>query len=198
MKYLAKADILCYNIDIQFADANINTRIVERLNDMNIPVILIEMLIFSILFTVMCFKTSGKNTTVQIHNYPPEIQEEYFKTHERVPTEPLSKRVVLTKGVAVLIFTAVLVVMALLAGARDFLQGFLFAFGMMAWIGAYDTFFIDWVLFANMKRFRLEGTEHMDKAYHQKWFHLKGMLFPGIVFALLPSALVGVLVSIIK
>ena len=189
---------VCYNRDMEFAAANSNARIVERLNDMNIPVILIEMLIFSILFTVMCFKTSGKNTTVQIHNYPPEIQEEYFKTHERVPTEPLSKRVVLTKGVAILFFTAVLVVMALLAGAQDFLQGFLFAFGMMAWIGAYDTFFIDWVLFANMKRFRLEGTEHMDKAYHQKWFHLKGMLFPGIVFGLIPSAAVGLLVMLIR
>jgi hypothetical protein len=183
---------------MQFANANLNVRIVERLNDMNIPVILIEMLIFSILFTVMCFKTSGKNNTVQIHNYTPEIQEEYFKTHERVPTEPLSKRVVLTKGVAVLIFTAVLVVMALLAGAQDFLQGFLFTFGMMAWIGAYDTFFIDWVLFANLKRFRLEGTEHMDKAYHQKWFHAKGMLFPGIIFALIPAALVGWLVTLIR
>lgn len=164
---------------------------------MKLSVILIDMLIFSVLFTVMCFKTSGKKNTVQIHNYPPEIQEEYFKTHERVPTEPLSKRVVLTKGIAILFFAAVLLVLALLAGAETFMQGFLFAFGMVAWIGAYDTFFIDWVLFANMKRFRLEGTEHMDKAYHQKWFHLKGMLFPGIVFALLPAALVGMLVAII-
>ena len=164
---------------------------------MNLSVILIEMLIFSILFTVMCFKTTGKNNTAQIHNYPTEIQEEYFKTHERIPTEPLSKRVVLTKGIAVLVFAAMLVIMAFLAGAETFLQGFLFAFGMMAWIGAYDTFFIDWVLFANMKRFRLEGTEHMDKAYHQKWFHLKGMLFPGIVVALIPAALVGLAVSII-
>ena len=164
---------------------------------MKLSVILIDMLIFSVLFTVMCFKTSGKKNTVQIQNYPPEIQEEYFKTHERVPTEPLSKRVVLTKGIAILVFAAVLLVLALLAGAETFMQGFLFAFGMMAWIGAYDTFFIDWVLFANMKRFRLEGTEHMDKAYHQKWFHLKGMLFPGIVFALLPAALVGMLVAII-
>ena len=164
---------------------------------MKLSVILIDMLIFSVLFTVMCFKTSGKKNTVQIQNYPPEIQEEYFKTHERVPTEPLSKMVVLTKGIAILVFAAVLLVLALLAGAETFMQGFLFAFGMMAWIGAYDTFFIDWVLFANMKRFRLEGTEHMDKAYHQKWFHLKGMLFPGIVFALLPAALVGMLVAII-
>ena len=165
---------------------------------MNIPVIMIEMLVFALLFTIMCFKTTGGNNTTQVENYPPDIQEEYFKTHERVPTEPLSKRVVLTKGVAVLFFTAVLVVMALLAGAQDFLQGFLFAFGMMAWIGAYDTFFIDWVLFANMKRFRLEGTEHMDKAYHQKWFHLKGMLFPGLLFALIPAAIVGLIVSLIQ
>ena len=54
------------------------------------------------------------------------------------------------------------------------------------------------MLFANLPRFRLEGTEHMDKTYHQKWFHLKGMLFPGVVFALIPAALVGWLVTLIR
>ena len=161
-------------------------------------VILIEMLVFALLFTIMCFKTTGGNNTVQVENYPPDIQEEYFKTHKRIPTAPLSKRVIIIKSAALLCFAVILVIMALLAGAKTFLQGFLFAFGMMAWIGAYDTFFIDWVLFANMKRFRLEGTEHMDKAYHQKWFHLKGMLFPGMVFALIPSAAVGFVVMLVK
>lgn len=88
----------------------------------------------------------------------------------------------------------ILAVCAYIAGAERFLEGFGLAFGLMVWIGAYDTFFLDWVLFANMKRFRLEGTEHMDKEYHQKWFHLKGMLFPGIVFALIPAALVGFII----
>ena len=165
---------------------------------MSTPVILVEMAVFSLLFTIMCFKTSGGNNTVQVENYPPDIQEEYFKTHERIPTAPLSKRVIITKSIALLVFAVILVIMTLLAGAKSFTQGFLFAFGMMAWIGAYDTFFIDWVLFANMKRFRLEGTEHMDKAYHQKWFHLKGMLFPGILFALIPAAIVGLIVSLIR
>jgi hypothetical protein len=64
----------------------------------------------------------------------------------------------------------------------------------MVWIGIYDTFFLDWIIFANVKMFRLEGTEHMDKAYHQKWFHLKGMLFPGLIFALIPSVIVGLLI----
>ena len=149
---------------------------------MSVPVILFEMAVFSVLFTIMCFKTTGGNNTTQVHNYPPDIQEEYFKTHERIPTEPFSKKVVAVKSIALLVFAVILVIMALLAGAKSFTQGFLFAFGMMAWVGAYDTFFIDWMLFADMKRFRLEGTEHMDKAYHQKWFHLKEMLFPGLAF----------------
>ncbi len=68
----------------------------------------------------------------------------------------------------------------------------------MARIGVYDTFFPDWVLFANLPMFRPEGTEHMDKAYHQKWFHVKGMLFPGIVFVLIPALLVGLLTSVIR
>lgn len=165
---------------------------------MNIPVIIIEMLVFALLFTIMCFKTSGGNNMIQIENYPPDIQEEYFKTHKRIPTAPLTKSVVIKKSIAILCFAVILVIMALLAGAKTFAQGFLLAFGMMAWIGAYDTFFMDWVLFANMKRFRLEGTEHMDKAYHQKWFHLKGMLFPGSVFALIPAAIVGLIVMLIR
>ena len=112
--------------------------------------------------------------------------------------EPPLEKVALTKGVGILLFTAVLSACALLAGARTFLQGFWLTFGLMVWIGAFDTFFLDWVLFANLKMFRLEGTEHMDRAYHQKWFHLKGMLFPGIVFALIPAALAGLLVSFVR
>ena len=61
----------------------------------------------------------------------------------------------------------------------------------------YDCFFLDWVLFANLPMFRLEGTEHMDKAYHQKWFHVKGMLFPGLIFALIPAGIVGILIQFI-
>lgn len=168
---------------------------------MRIPVILIEMAVFAALFTVIVFtayRGNKKYSPAAIHNYPPDIQEEYFKTHERVEVSCRSKKVLLTKGFGVLMFTVILLVCALIAGAKTFWQGFLLAFGLMMWIGAYDTFFLDWVLFANLPGFRLEGTEHMDEAYHQKWFHLKGMLFPGIVFALIPAAVVGLLIVLIR
>ena len=148
-------------------------------------IILIEMAVFAALFTAAVFAGSSgdkKNSPAGIHNYPPDIQEEYFKTHERVDVSYQSKSVLLAKSLGILLFTGILLACALIAGAKTFGQGFLLAFGLMVWIGLYDTCFLDWVLFANLPRFRLEGTEHMDKAYHQKWFHLKGMLFSGLAF----------------
>lgn len=164
-------------------------------------IIVLEALAFAAIFTAIVFlayRGDKKYSPAGIHNYPPDIQEEYFKTHERVDVSGSSKKVILAKSFGIVLFTGILLVCAWIAGAKNFWQGFLLAFGLMAWIGAYDTFFLDWVLFANLPVFRLEGTEHMDKAYHQKWFHLKGMLFPGIVFALIPAALVGLLITVIR
>lgn len=164
-------------------------------------VIAIESLVFAAVFTAIIFtyyQGDRKYSPVSIHNYPPEIQEEYFKTHEKIDISYRSKNVFFTKSLGVLIFTGILLVCALIAGAETFRQGFGLAFGLMVWIGIYDTCFLDWVLFANLPMFRLEGTEHMDEAYHQKWFHVKGMFFPGIIFALVPAAIVGWLVTVIR
>ena len=168
---------------------------------MNIRVILIEMLFFAATFTAIIFtyyRGERKYSPASIHNYPPEIREEYFKTHERVDVSYRSKNVLLTKSLGVLIFTGILLICCLIAGAENFRQDFWLTFGLMAWIGIYDTCFLDWVLFANLPMFRLEGTEHMDEAYHRKWFHVKGMLFPGIIFALLPALLVGWLITLLR
>ena len=164
-------------------------------------VILIEAIVFAILFTTILFVSFHGDrmySAACIHNYPPDIQEEYFKTHERIEVSYKSNKVVLAKLCGILIFTTILFVCALIAGASTFWQGFGLAFGLMVWIGAYDTLFLDWVLFGNLKMFRLEGTEHMDRAYHQKWFHLKGAIFPGLVFAIIPATLVGILISLIR
>lgn len=163
---------------------------------MNFYVILIEAVIFAVFFTTMVLVGLFKGdleTPNNIHNYPKGIQDEYFKTHERIDVSYKSKKVLLTKGFGVILFTVILAICSYFAGATTFSEGFLVAFGLMVWIGLYDTLFIDWVLFANIKKFRLPGTEHMDKEYHQKWFHLKGILFPGIIFALIPGVVVGLI-----
>lgn len=164
---------------------------------MNWPLVLVEIVVLIALFTVMVMVPTLKDPVSGIHNYPPEIQEEYFKTHPRIETAPLSKRVVLIKSAALLLFAAILTGGALLAGADSFKDGFLFGLLLFAAVGAYDTFFLDWILFARLKVFRLPGTEHMDRAYAQKWFHVKGMLFPGSLFALLLGLLTGGAVALL-
>lgn len=160
--------------------------------------VVLSVIIFVVLFSAMVIIPAIKHPEADVHNYPPEIQEEYFKTHERVDTAPLSKRTIIIKSIGILIFAAVLTAGALFSGADSFLDGFIYGAVLFIAVGAWDTFFIDWVLFAHLKIFRLPGTEHMDKEYAQKWFHVKGMLFPGSLFLVVIGLLTGLLVMIIK
>ena len=165
---------------------------------MNWGLFAIEAVIFTAFFTALVMIPTIRHPEMGVHNYPPDIQEEYFRTHKRVPVEPLSGRTIAFKSAGIVLFTVVLTGGAILAGASGFWDGALFAALLFLIVGAWDTFFIDWVLFAHMKAFRLPGTEHMDKAYAQKWFHVKGMLFPGSLFLIIISALTGVLVALFK
>ncbi|MCM1522999.1 MAG: hypothetical protein NC120_00945 [Ruminococcus sp.] len=154
-------------------------------------VVIIEAAVFTALFSAAVILAAVKSPEQGVNNYPLEIREEYFKTHERTQTPP-KRKIIVQKLAAVAVFSAVLTAGAAAAGAADFADGFVFAFLLLTAVGVWDTFFIDWVLFARWKIFRLPGTEHMDKEYGQKWFHVKGMIFPGLLYALAAAAITGI------
>ncbi len=64
------------------------------------------------------------------------------------------------------------------AGAETFLQGFALSCALAFALFAWDTFFLDWVLFPNIRRIH-------NKEYHQKWFHVKACLPMVPIFAAL-------------
>ena len=149
-----------------------------------------------IIFTAMIMIPLYKNPIWWIHDYPEDIQEEYFKTHERIPTSPLSPKVALKKGFALIFVLVIMTVLMIAAGANDFLSAFLLSYGIWFVIDWYDCFFLDWVLFANIKKIRLPGTEHMDKEYHQKKYHFVHSVI-GMGVGLIPCLLCGVIFIII-
>ena len=159
---------------------------------MNWTIIIIEALVLTAAFTAMVLIPLVKNPVWWIADYPEDIQEEYFKTHERIPAKFFTPTVLLKKGMAILISLALLLLVVWLAGAYDFWSALGVGYGMWLFIDWYDCFFLDWVLFANMKAVRLPGTEHMDAAYHQKKYHFVqscwGMLI-GLIPCLLGAAL---------
>ena len=148
---------------------------------MNWMIIICETVIMTIAFTAMVLIPLVKNPVWWIHDYPKDIQEEYFKTHERVPSEFFSKSVLLKKGCALLVALVLMLVLMKLAGANGFWSALALSYGIWLFIDWYDCFFLDWVLFANMKAVRLPGTEHMDKAYNQKRYHFVQSLWGMII-----------------
>lgn len=79
--------------------------------------ILIEAVVFLGLFTAMVMIPTIRNPVLEVHNYPPEIQEEYFKTHPRIETAPLRNRTILIKSAGIMVFAVVLAAGAVLGGA---------------------------------------------------------------------------------
>lgn len=157
---------------------------------MNLLVILVEIGIMLIGFTVLVFGMLVISPLTFISDYPPEIQAEYYRSqHQEAVKEKLSKLMILKKLIAVVVFLFLFAWMLHLAGEKNFWQGVGLSWIYMLCVFAWDTFFLDWVLFANIKRVRLPGTEHMEKEYHQKWFHVK------VCLPVLPLAILAGFIS---
>ena len=122
---------------------------------MNWAIYGLECIVILILFTCAIMIPLCRNPVWWIHDYPEDIQEKYFETHERIPTQPLSVPVLLKKGAALILALVLFVGLVLLVGA-----------------------------------------EHMDKAYHQKKYHVERSVI-GMVLGLIPCLMSGVIVQLI-
>ena len=155
---------------------------------MNVTVIVVELLIMFLVIGLLLI-----NPVTFISDYPPEIQEIYYKSQNKeAEKEKLTTMMIIKKVVELIVFMFLFAWMLHLAGAKIFIQGLLLTYTYAIALFAWDTFFLDWVLFVNIKKIRLPGTEHMDKEYHQKWFHVK------VCIPMIPIfAIVGVLSALI-
>ena len=96
----------------------------------------VEVVVFTALFTALVMIPTIKHPEIGVHNYPPDIQEEYFKTYEHVPVAPLSGRTIAFKGFGIVLFTVLLTYGAILAGADSFWTGAEFAAILFLIVGA--------------------------------------------------------------
>ncbi|MCD7733171.1 MAG: hypothetical protein LUH56_07000 [Oscillospiraceae bacterium] len=160
---------------------------------MSVSIHVLECVVMCAVFGVFVFGMMLVNPVSFIGDYPPEIQVQYYSSqHKEAVKEKMTFFTILRKVIGVIAFLFLFAWMAHMAGAETFAEGLLLVYGYMLVLAAFDTCFFDWVLFPNIKQVRLPGTEHMDKEYHQKWFHVKVMLPMLPVFAV-----GGLLISLI-
>ena len=153
---------------------------------MNVEIYILECIIMCIVFGTVVMSIIIKNPVSMISDYPPEIQDRYYQTQGKaIEKEKMTIGIAIRKIIGLIIFAVVFAWMVLIAGGDTFFKALFMTYGYMFVIFAFDTFFLDWVLFANIKKVRLPGTEDMDKEYHQKWFHVKAC------FPMIPVFLIG-------
>lgn len=160
-------------------------------------ILIVECLAIGIPFSLMVVIMLNKDPVNMIVNYPPEIQAEYYRSQGlEAKKEKLTAKNYIAKVIFMVAALALMVGLSRLAGAHSFLDGFIAALCYSLSLFVVDTFIIDWIFFARVKRWRLPGTEHMDKEYAQKWFHVKDC-FPMIPVFLIAAALNGLFVMLI-
>lgn len=160
-------------------------------------ILIVECLAIGIPFSLMVVIMLNKDPVNMIVNYPPEIQAEYYRSQGlEAKKEKLTARNYIAKVIFMVAALALMVGLSRLAGAHSFLDGFIAALCYSLSLFVVDTFIIDWIFFARVKRWRLPGTEHMDKEYAQKWFHVKDC-FPMFPVFLIAAALNGLFVMLI-
>ncbi len=164
---------------------------------MNFQIYALECVVMCFVFTAFTQGLLLWNPLTFISDYPPEIQEAYYRSQNKEKLkEKLTVIMLVKKCIALLVFAFLFAWMAHIAGAETFLHGLFCTYGYVIILLAYDTFFLDWVLFANMKKIRLPGTEDMDKEYHQKWFHVK-VCIPMIPVFIMAGIVVSYVMTVI-
>ncbi len=135
-----------------------------------------------------------KNRSIKSeHESTENVKSEHTKN---VKSEHMTMQTIIRKTAGIIIFLILFAWMVHMAGGDTFTQALRMSYGYMLVIFAFDTFFLDWVLFANIKKLRLPGTEDMDQAYHQKWFHVKACLPMIPVFAVGGVVIAGLVILI--
>ena len=156
----------------------------------DITIILIELAVMCLAFLFLVIGLLLISPLTFISDYPPEIQEEYCRSQNKEASkEKMTVAMKIKKIFGMVAFMFVFAWMLHIAGADSFSQGVLLSYLYMLVLFFWDTFFLDWVLFANIKRIRLPGTEEMEKEYHQKWFHIK------VCLPMIPVFMVGGILS---
>ena len=158
-------------------------------------ILIIEIIVLCILFSIIIIIGTKKNPLGVLHNLPKAIQErvvslpEYKDRNVQVVS---AKKRILKKLPALVILEFIFCAMIYGAGARTFLQGFLYTFILWTVIKLYITIVLNCGWYAHTPSVWLKGTEDMKSEYQNYKFYLSSI--PRSIAA---GAAVAVLVGVV-
>ena len=162
-------------------------------------VLTIEIIMLCILFSIVIIFGTKKNPIQGLHNLPKEIQERVSELHEykdRNIQIVSAKQRILKKLPAIVILAFVFCTMIYCAGARTFLQGFLYTLILWTVIKLYVTLVLNCGWYAHTPSVWIKCTEDMKSEYQNYKFYLSSIPRSLLAGAAV-SALVGLAIIVV-
>lgn len=161
-------------------------------------ILLIECIVCCVLFTLMIMPAQYKDPMKMIMSYPPEIIKRVEELPQYKETIRQREKAHIGKKIFGLVFFVIVFsAVAYFSGRRSFGAAFIHVFILFFVVNIYDMIVLDWGVFCHSKKLRIPGTEDMDKAYKDYFFHVKGALI-GTALGLVIALLSGVAVHLIS
>lgn len=162
-------------------------------------IMILAAMLVCILFTVMEVVGSKKNPVSGLHNLPLDIQERVHSLPEYAGDlgKILSTKERIQKKVPALVMVLMLfAAIVYWAGARSFLLGFGYAFGLWAVVKLYVTLVLTCGWYAHAPWAWIPGTEDMKASYQNYKFYLSSIprsLLAGVVVSVVIGGIMVIL-----
>ena len=161
--------------------------------------LLIQCVVFCLLFTLVILPAQYKDPINMIMSYPLGIR----KRVEELPQykgmiKQREKAHIGKKTFGMIFFVIVLSGIAYWSGCRSFGTTFVHVFTLFFVVNLYDLVVLDWGIFCHSKKLKIPGTEDMEKEYKDYLFHAKGACIGialGVVVALLSGGIIHFLIT---
>ncbi|MBQ8781960.1 MAG: hypothetical protein IJZ72_09840 [Oscillospiraceae bacterium] len=159
----------------------------------------IEIILLYVLFSVIIITGTRKNPLGGLHNLPKAIQERVLELPEykdRNLQVVSAKQRILKKLPALVILAVIFCAMIYGAGARTFLQGFLYTLILWTAVKLYVTLVLNCGWYAHNPSVWIKGTEDMKAEYQNYKFYLSSIP-RSIAAGAIVSVLVGLVIVIV-
>lgn len=165
---------------------------------MEFSIILIEIVVFIILFTI-AIVAGSQNPVETVYDMPEPIINRCLELglidETKKASSPETKRKKLCA--ALVIALALALFLYFVNHAKNFLQGFAISYMIWLAIDWYDCFVLDWGWVCHSKKIIIPGTEDLMDSYKDYKFHFIGSL-KGMVIGLPVCFIVGILVQVVN
>lgn len=164
-------------------------------------ILIIEVVVLLVIISVADI-IGLKNGSLQgLHNLPVNIQKrvrELPEYKDRIKEPILSKRErIIRKIPALIAVTVIFALLTYLAGARDFIHGFLYSYILSCSIKLYVTLILQCVVLVNHRNLWLPGTEDLADDWRDRRFYMSSIPRSLFAFAMV-SLLIGMIIALIS